>query len=128
METEKKEIGKMENGKMDRDKLIEKIKNDEKLYRKIVGYSWADNESDWNSRKLWITIWKDGEIGISLTEIGNDYPPETYDAIEEIIKLDRNLLYQDFDREGIPENKFEEEAIKQYESNFDLGEFFSQLD
>ena len=118
----------MKTEKLETGKLIERIENDEKLYRKIVGYSWADNESDQNSRKLWITIWKDGEIGISLTESGNDYPPETYDAIEEIIKLERNLLYQDFDKEGISEDKIEEEAIKQYESNFNLREFLSQLD
>ena len=89
------------------------------------------DESDANSRELWMTIWKDGRVTLGLTQRGNDYPPETYRSIREVIRFPRIVIYDDFDissalNQGVKDDEIEEVAINAFKENFDLGEYLEK--
>ena len=113
---------------MDRNKLENIIDQNENLYAEIRKNSYAKDESETASQKLWITIWKNGDITVSLTQQGNDYPPETYSNIEEIIELPRVPLYDNYDiqsalDQGISEEEIFSDALQTYMENFDMSTY-----
>ena len=113
---------------MDRNKLENIIDQNENLYAEIRKNSYAKDESEAVSRELWITIWKNGDITVSLTQQGNDYPPETYSNIEEIIELPRVPLYDNYDiqsalDQGISEEEIFSDALQTYMENFDMSTY-----
>ena len=118
---------------MNRKKLQSRIESDQELLEKIRDYSSAFDESEQNSRELWVTIWKDGRITASLTQRGSDYPPETYRAIDAVITLPRVTIYEDFDidaelEKGIHEDELQDVAIQQYKDNFDLSRYLDEAE
>lgn len=118
---------------MKRSTFIKKVENNQKLYDEIMDKSYAMDESDANSRELWITFWKDGKVSASLTQRGNDYPPEAYKSIKEVVVLPRKLVYNDYDIQaaldnGVDENDLEEDAIEAYKGNYDLEDYLKNVD
>ena len=119
---------------MDRKEFEERIEQDRlepdgTLFEEIKNNSYALDESEAHSRELWITVWKDGRITTSLTQRGNDYPPETYNDIVNVFRLPRVSIYDGFDiqaalDDGIPEDEIEEKAIETYKDNFSLSDYF----
>ena len=113
---------------MDRNELENIIDQNENLYAEIRKNSYAKDESEAASQKLWITVWKDGDITVSLTQQGNDYPPETYSNIEEIIELPRVPVYDNYDiqsalDQGISEEEIFSDALQTYMENFDMSTY-----
>lgn len=114
-------------------KELKQIIQDNDLEDELVEKSMAMDESDQHSRELILTIWKNGEVSLSLRQDGSDYPPETYNQIEEIIDLPRFLIYDDYDvnfalENGVEENNIEEDAIDNYRENFDLDEYLKYVE
>ena len=118
---------------MDRNELENIIDQNENLYAEIRKNSYAKDESEAASQELWITIWKDGNITVSLTQRGNDYPPETYSNIEQIIMLPRVPLYDNYDiqaalDQGIPEEEIFSDALQTYMENFDMSTYLDMAE
>ena len=114
---------------MNRTDLEKRIEQDAELIAEIKNNSYALDESEANSRELWITVWKDERITVSLTQRGNDYPPETYNDVENVFRLPRVSIYDGFDiqaalDDGVPEDEIEEKAIETYKDNFSLSDYF----
>ena len=118
---------------MNRTDLEKRIEQDAELIAEIKNNSYALDESEANSRELWITVWKDERITVSLTQRGNDYPPETYNDVENVFRLPRVSIYDDFDiqaalDEGIPEDETQEAAVESYKDNFVLSDYLDMAE
>jgi hypothetical protein len=112
-------------------KEVKELLEKKGLVRSFTDLVMALDESDANSNELWMTAWKDGRVTLSLTQRGNDYPPETYRAIKEVIHFPRVCIYDDFDisgalEDGTSEDGLQDVAMDSFRENFDLDEYLSK--
>ena len=89
------------------------------------------DESDQHSRELWLTIWNDGKATLSLTQRGNDYPPETYKSIKDVVVLPRICIYDNYDIQaaydnGITDDDIQDDAISCFKENFDIDTYIKE--
>lgn len=112
-------------------KEVKELLEKKGLVRSFTDLVMALDESDANSNELWMTVWKDGRVTLSLTQRGHDYPPETYRAIKEVIHFPRVCIYDDFDisgalEDGTSEDGLQDVAMDSFRENFDLDEYLNK--
>ena len=112
---------------------LKKIIKENGLEEKIRNMSFALDESDQNSYGLELTIWKNGNVTVSLVQRGCFYDDETEKYIKETIYLPRFVIYDNYDIDaaldnGIPEDEIQDYAIDTYKQNFDLDEYLKFVD
>ena len=90
---------------------LKQIIEQNNLKDELLQKSMAMDESDQHSRELWLTIWNDGKATLSLTQRGNDYPPETYKSIKDVVVLPRICIYDNYDIQAAYDNGITDDDI-----------------